>query len=93
MEEFLEVEDFYTLQNETHIEVVSEFRKKGLEGTDAQVYWTNQMSDWYEDILMKAKKAYYDGVPIMSDKAFDKFEEYLRAIKPQSQVLKQVGSK
>jgi hypothetical protein len=93
MEEFLEVEEFYTLQNETHIEVVSEFRKKGLAGSDAQLYWTTEMSNWYEDLLLQGKKAYYAGKPIMSDSAFDKIEEMLRYIKPDSDVLKRVGSK
>jgi len=93
MEEFLEVDDLWKLQNETHLEVVTEFRSKGLQGEDAQVYWTTELSNWYESLLLQGKKAYYAGKPIMSDPAFDKLEELLRLIKPESELLKQVGSK
>jgi NAD-dependent DNA ligase len=51
------------------------------------------MSDWYEDLITQGKDAYYAGNPIMSDVVFDKVEELLRHIKPNSNLLKQVGSK
>lgn len=44
-----------------------------------------------ETKYLKAKVAYYDGTPIMSDVAFDSLEEELR--KAGSKVIEQVGSK
>lgn len=91
MTEFLEIEDLWTLQNETHIQVTSEIMDKMLEGKEGQVYWATEMSVWYESLLLQAKEAYYVGKPIMSDKAFDKLEDLLRYIKPYSEALKKVG--
>jgi DNA ligase (NAD+) len=46
-----------------------------------------------EKRIRKARKAYYDGEPTMSDSAFDKLMDKLRATAPTSRVLAEVGAK
>ena len=51
------------------------------------------MANWLEKTILEAKKAYYEGEPIMDDEAFDMLENDLKTLRPESEVLKQVGSK
>ena len=44
-----------------------------------------------ENLIQKAAQAYYSGEPIMSDRRFDQYVEWLRAIDPNSEVLKKTG--
>jgi len=41
--------------------------------------------------ILKAKKAYYRGKPIMSDFDYDKLENNLKVINPDAPVLQMVG--
>jgi len=41
--------------------------------------------------ILKAKKAYYKGKPIMSDFDYDKLENNLKVINPDAPVLQMVG--
>ncbi len=41
--------------------------------------------------IKKAKRAYYEGRPIMSDQEYDALETSLRAINPDAPVLQSVG--
>ena len=50
-----------------------------------------KMADWLEDTLNNAKSKYYSSVAIMSDFQFDRFEMYLRSLRPNSKILKKVG--
>jgi DNA ligase (NAD+) len=45
-----------------------------------------------ESLYLKAKQAYYNGWPIMSDTQFDALEEKIRAGNPQAPVLKIIGA-
>lgn len=44
------------------------------------------------DLLIKAKDAYYNGTPIMSDSEFDKLEEDLKNIDPNNKYFEIVGA-
>jgi len=46
-----------------------------------------------EKKIRKARVAYYNGEPIMSDKEFDELMDHLRNAAPTSRVLKEVGAK
>jgi len=46
-----------------------------------------------EQRIRKARAAYYKGEPVMSDLAFDRLVDELRATAPGSKVLKEVGAK
>jgi NAD-dependent DNA ligase len=51
------------------------------------------MADFCESQIILAKKAYYDTEsPIMEDIVYDKFEDYLKIIRPDSKVLEKVGT-
>lgn len=51
------------------------------------------MGKWLEDQIIAAKAAYYNTEsPLMEDNVYDKMEEYLRMINPDSPVLEKVGS-
>jgi NAD-dependent DNA ligase len=50
------------------------------------------MADFCEKLVIDAKNAYYKtDSPIMTDQVFDKLEEYLKILRPNSDVLKKVG--
>lgn len=92
--DFLTIEDFWIMQNQTHIEIVAEFRALNQTPEQNQEYWTTEMSNWYETLIDKAKDAYYNtGEAVMDDETYDKIEECLRLIKPDSDRLDQVGAK
>lgn len=50
-----------------------------------------KMANLCEKILLKAKRGYYAGDNVMSDKRFDMFEQYLRILRSDSNVLNKVG--
>ncbi len=45
-----------------------------------------------EDLIIKYKKAYYSGEPLISDEAYDSLEEELKGINPDNPVLHLVGT-
>ena len=73
--------------NQLHIQYVKEERENKIDN-----YRNDKMADYCEEIIIKAKKAYYDGNPIMTDSKFDRFEEYLKLLRPNSKILEKVGS-
>jgi len=78
----LEIKEFFPIWNEKHCEYI------GLGGEERN----RLMGIWCEHQLLEAKKAYYNGNPIMEDRVFDKIEEYLRVLNPDSKVLEKVGT-
>lgn len=58
-----------------------------------QSYRDKKLTEWLETTLLSAKKEYYTGEPIMSDSSYDKFEEMLKRLNPDSSVLQMVGYK
>ena len=91
--EFLTLDQFWEYQNEAHLQIVDEFRALNQSPEANQEYWTKNMSEWYEGLILDAKKAYYNsGKPIMDDITHDTIENCLKLIKPNSKVLKQVGA-
>lgn len=50
------------------------------------------MKERIVDILIKAKKAYYEGTPLMTDEEFDELEDQLRKSDPDNDYFKIVGS-
>lgn len=49
-------------------------------------------ADYCEEIILKAKKSYYDtGKTIMSDEKYDGVERKLKLLRPKSKVLEKVG--
>ena len=53
----------------------------------------SKMADYCEEIILAAKEPYYNsGDPIMSDNAFDRFENYLKSLRPNSKLLEKVGT-
>jgi len=52
----------------------------------------NAMADYCETMILEAKDVYYNsGDPIMSDDQYDRFESYLKSLRPDSKVLLVVG--
>lgn len=93
MDNFLTIDEFWVNQNEAHLAIVVEFRALNQTPEENCAYWTREMSEWYEGLIIDAKEAYYAGEPIMDDTTYDTIEDCLRLIKKDSKVLKQVGSK
>lgn len=79
--------------NEKHFQCVSDGRSNNLSPAAHAEYRNNIMADHCEDMIVLAKKAYYDSDnPIMEDSQYDKFEDYLRILRPDSKVLQKVGN-
>lgn len=52
----------------------------------------NFMADYCEEMMKKAKEAYYNsGDVIMEDDAYDRLESYLLRLRPDSSMLETVG--
>ena len=54
-------------------------------------YRNTMMGIWLEYILGQAKCYYYMGKPMMTDTQYDKFESFLKKLKPDSKLLTKVG--
>ena len=77
-----EDKDYDEEWNELHCKYVNE--------GDAE-YRNNKMADYCENLIVKAKNAYYNtDDPIMSDYMYDKIEHYLEILRPDSEYLKKV---
>lgn len=51
------------------------------------------MADWCEELILKAKKAYYETEEtIMTDESYDWFERNLEILRPDSEILLMVGT-
>ena len=88
----IEIKEMWLLQNEQHCLAISKCRQLNLVEPEFHECWLNHMTSWYEGEIMRAKTAYYaEGEPIYSDMAYDKIEEILRRLKPDSMVLSKVG--
>lgn len=86
--------EFWRLHNDTHISGVSEARRLNLEQPEFNEKIAEFQSKMLEQLIIKAKDYYYRiGEPMMDDQVYDKAEEVLRAIKPDSEVFNMVGYK
>ena len=84
--------EFWKFHNENYKRLVSEARILQLEQPHFNDYLNSGMADVLEKLIIEAKKFYYTtGNPLMSDQEYDKTEELLRNIKPESSVLQKVG--
>lgn len=52
----------------------------------------SKMADYCEEMMTKAKVAYYAGDPIMSDHRYDWLEDALKSLRPDSYMLEAVGA-
>lgn len=78
----MDLKEFYEIWNRRHRECVSN-------NPDTR---NDIMASWLEEQILKAKDAYYQSAqPIMDDNVYDKMEEYLKIINPNSPVLQKVG--
>ncbi len=78
--------------NEQHCKYVQINRDNGRITHEAASFRNNRMADYCESVILKAKEAYYDGTPIMTDVWYDKIEDNLRILRPNSKMLEKVGS-
>ncbi len=74
--------------NEQHCALVATARDLELPSS----FRNEKMADYCESVILKAKEAYYDGTPIMTDVWYDKIEDNLRILRPNSKMLEKVGS-
>ena len=79
----------------THEEYIKEWNvlhcKYINEGTPQ--YRNEKMADYCEEMIIKAKKVYYDsGESMMTDLTYDRFEENLKSLRPDSKLFDKVGS-
>lgn len=85
--------DYTDIWNELHCKCVKENEALGNTGADSSLYRNNIMADHCEEMILKAKDAYYNsGDVIMSDWQYDMFEDRLRVLRPNSIILNKVGS-
>ena len=90
--------------NKLHIKYIAEEMENAIEGIsecgmfrtfEAQPHLVGhrneKMADWLEKILNSAKTSYYTGEALMSDYQYDKFENYLKKLRPDSKILEKVG--
>lgn len=90
--------------NELHCKYTAEQMKNAIKGiSDCGKFRTfkpqpemvdhrnNKMADYIEEIIVKAKNTYYAGEPIMSDQYYDKLENILRLLRPDSKMLEKIG--
>lgn len=77
------IKDLPSIWNQKHIEYIkygSAVRNK-------------MMAEYCEEQILAAKQAYYNTEsPIMEDAVYDKLEEYLRILNPESHILQKVGA-
>lgn len=59
---------------------------------DSRININKKMADYCENLILKAKEEYYNGQPIISDRWYDKLEDFLMSLRPSSKVLEKVGS-
>lgn len=79
--------------NNLHCKCVEENREAERNGTESKEYRDNVMADYLEKTLLEAKEAYYNsGDETMSDSQYDKFEGWLKIIRPNSKFLEKVGA-
>ena len=86
------LKEFWILQNNKHIEIVKDNLDAKLDNTSSQIVWFTKMTQFYSDLIIEAKQAYYNGNPIMDDIVYDKIEDCLRLIDPKNKALNIVGS-
>lgn len=77
------IQDFHQTWNELHIQCTAANPESRNE----------EMAKWLESQILNAKTLYYNTEsPIMEDRVYDKMEDYLRILNPDSDVLKRVGA-
>jgi NAD-dependent DNA ligase len=79
----MDLTEFYEIWNQKHCELI-------VQGPAIR---NKLMADFCEETILNAKNAYYNTEkPVMTDEAYDKTEEYLRLLRPDSKALEKVGS-
>ena len=79
--------------NARYKKLVAESRVNQLTGSQAADFINNGMAKYCEEIIIEAKRSYYSsGEPIMSDSYYDKIEDRLRKLNPNSSILEKVGT-
>ena len=87
-----DIKDWRILWNIEHIQCVKYNNDSGRFCKEAADHRNKRMADWLEFHMSKAKDAYYNsGVPIMSDVTYDNFEDKLKVLRPDSNLLTKVG--
>lgn len=66
--------------------------KLRYDGSEAASFEPLTDQDSLLDIYKRARRTYELGKPLMSDKAYDKFEDYFKNIYPNNSVFKEVGA-
>ncbi len=76
--------------NEEWVKEWNDFHTKYIkEGSDIR---NTKMADYCEKVIEEAKKIYYTtNKSIMTDNMYDRFEDSLRILRPDSKILKKVG--
>ena len=85
--------DYLDDWNNLHCKCVKENNKVGRNGKESADYRNGVMADYCEEMILKGKEAYYGtGNIIMTDQQYDKFENILKLLRPNSKILEKVGS-
>ena len=78
--------------NDLHCKLVAENNTSGRTGVASAAYRNNAMADYCERMILEGKEVYYNsGENIMSDLQYDRFEDRLRVLRPDSKILEKVG--
>lgn len=88
----VDLKEFWNLQNLQYVRAVAKCRVLNLEQPEFTNKTNELMISWYENFILEAKKAYYvSEEPVMDDQSYDKCEDLLRLLKPDSLALCKVG--
>lgn len=79
--------------NKLHCELVMENKNSDRSSEERAKHRNDAMLKYCEEMITKAKKAYHDGTPIMSDKSFDWIKNNLKNLNALSKILNQDGSR
>lgn len=82
--ETLTLDQFWDLHKSIHEEIVAEFRASGNTAEQNQAYWTEQMSNWYENLI---NDAFYSTINT-DEEVLVQIKENLSYIKPNSKFLR-----
>jgi hypothetical protein len=85
--------ELQTKWNNLHCLCVKIGRERNYNAIEHADFRNKTMVKWLVFVLKKAKEAYYDTeYTIMSDKDYDKYENYLKVLDPNNKFLIKVGN-